>query len=72
MPVPVSPIRMTCRTCGWHHVVRPRSDVVIVPPECPACGSAALDLRPAGPLDAPSALVDHVLRRLKGLLRAKR
>ncbi|RQS71943.1 hypothetical protein DID96_11670 [Burkholderia sp. Bp8963] len=63
---------MTCRACGWHRVFRPRSDVIIAPPECPACGSADLDIRPAGPLDAPSSLLDHLLRCLKRLARKRR
>jgi hypothetical protein len=52
-------------------VYRPRSDVLIVPLECPACAGTDLERRVAGPLDVPLSLLDGVLRALKGRRRTK-
>jgi hypothetical protein len=58
-------MKLTCRSCGWRHVYPQRSDAVVLPGACAACGSEDLERTVAGPLDGPTALVELILLRLK-------
>ena len=51
MPVPVGPIRLVCKTCGWHKTIVAQSDVVFVPSNCPKCGGEDLACEPVGALE---------------------
>jgi hypothetical protein len=64
-------MKLTCRSCGWHHVYPQRSDVLSLPGACTACGSVDLERSVAGALDAPVALVELMLHRFRGRARMK-
>jgi hypothetical protein len=69
MPVPISPINLTCRSCGWRHVYSQHSDVVVLPSACLACGSEDVERTRAGLLEGAAALAELtelISRRLKG------
>ncbi|WP_060817467.1 hypothetical protein [Caballeronia sordidicola] len=59
-------MKLTCRSCGCRHVYPQRSDAVVLPGECAACGSEDLERTVAGPLDGAAALAELTLHRLKG------
>jgi hypothetical protein len=48
-----------------------RSDAVVLPGACAACGGEDLERTVAGPLDGAAALAELILRRLKGCSRLK-
>jgi predicted RNA-binding Zn-ribbon protein involved in translation (DUF1610 family) len=48
MPLPVSPMKITCQSCGWNKVAPKQGDVVFVPKQCERCGSAQLAKESAG------------------------
>ncbi|MCP2085916.1 UNVERIFIED_ORG: ribosomal protein S27E [Paraburkholderia sediminicola] len=64
-------MKLTCRSCGWRHVYPQRSDAVVLPGACAACGGEDLERTVAGPLDGAAALAELILRRLKGCSRLK-
>ncbi len=64
MPIPASPMKVTCPICGWSRVLPQRSDVLAVPGACPGCAATDLDIRVAGPLDSPGALAEWIKGRL--------
>ncbi|WP_454872587.1 hypothetical protein [Paraburkholderia xenovorans] len=72
MPVPVSPMKLTCRGCGRHRVYPQRSDALILPSACESCGGTDLEIRPALPLDGPGALATWLLDRVTGRSRMRR
>jgi len=44
MPIkPQKPfLKIICQSCGWNTIIRQRSDALLSPDTCPACGSASL------------------------------
>jgi hypothetical protein len=64
-------MKLTCRSCGWHHVYPQRSDVLVLPGACAACASVDLERSVAGALDAPLALLELVLHRFRRRARMK-
>ncbi|MET3243747.1 hypothetical protein ABIE53_000492 [Burkholderia sp. OAS925] len=65
MPIPAPSIKLTCRSCCWRHVYPQRSDSVVLPGACAACGGEDLERTVAGLLDGPAALAELILLRLK-------
>lgn len=53
MPVKPSPLKITCKACGWSTVTHNKSDCIVVPPpkKCERCGRSGLVLTRAGLLD---------------------
>ena len=48
MPIPFSPYRFTCISCGWTQRYVPNSDVINqsdMPKHCPECGSQGLKFK---------------------------
>ena len=50
MPVRPSPTVICCSACHWSQVFAPSSDAIPpgMPTQCPKCGNAALEHKPAG------------------------
>lgn len=63
MPMPVSPMKITCQSCGWSKITPVQGDVVFAPSHCECCGSAQLTREPAGVLDQlnPLSLIMRML-----------
>lgn len=58
MPIPTSPIKLTCRSCGWPHVYPQHSDVVVLPGACAACASEDVERTKVGLLDGAAVLTE--------------
>ena len=67
MPIPPSPIKLKCRSCGWQRVFTQRSDVLVLPTACTKCGSEDLQRMATSPFDAAGGLVGSALDWIKNL-----
>ncbi|MEK6789819.1 MAG: hypothetical protein AABY68_12800 [Pseudomonadota bacterium] len=64
MPVKAPPTKTTCLVCQWSQVTHHRSDCLILPMECPSCGSRNLKQTQATGLEASPlvAVLQKILR----------
>lgn len=69
MPIePRAPfLKVVCQACGWQTTIRQRSDVLLCPQTCAACGSERLSRSATGHIKSlltdPGGYVDARLRK---------
>lgn len=51
MPIPAGPIKLICNDCNWHSIIPQRSDVIILPSQCPQCRNEHLTSEKVGAFD---------------------
>ena len=64
MPIPATPRRTVCLVCGWQRITRQRSDVLMVPNICGACGAQNLRQEPAVALEGVRGHFENILGRI--------
>jgi predicted RNA-binding Zn-ribbon protein involved in translation (DUF1610 family) len=57
MPLPTTPMKISCQSCGWSKVAPQQGDVVFIPKKCERCGSEMLTKAKAGMLDKLKNLI---------------
>lgn len=65
MSLPVAPMKITCRSCGWSKVAPQQGDVVFIPKQCERCGSENFTKSKTGVLDRlnPVSLIRYMLNK---------
>lgn len=65
MPLPTTPMKVTCRSCGWSKIIPQQGDVIFKPSQCERCGSGQLSLASAGVLDelSPATFIRKIFNK---------
>lgn len=65
MPLPIAPMKVTCKSCGWYKIIPSQGDVIFMPSHCERCGSEKLAREAAGILDRlnPVALIRNIFEK---------
>ncbi len=64
MPIPASTMKSICTVCGWSRISPQHSDVLMVPRECPVCGSMQMRHTAASPLEDIEARLKEAATRI--------